>query len=592
MHRLRNRTFFRLAIAAALLLVFLGFSVSAVPVSAFAAQQSASASSDGVTFTVEWDDAVPAGEVTTFHVSATGCSDSAMARMDVPSYWQPTYGDGNSSESVCDPTRSVWLPCCQLGEDGHDFSFEFTASGTYEIRFYFMDTENGIYYLRTTAVVPIDDVSRPSVDQIVSEAVAKAQSNTDGSDYQMALWLHDWLLDQLEYDSTYVWSSAESALTRATGICQAYEAAYSKLLTAAGVTNSELRDTADGHTWNAVKLDGKWCQIDATWDDSDNSQSYGFDARHLYFGLTDELMAIAHPGHSAIYSADGYATRSTSLENNYFVRNGTAQKWANAYKDDIQSFLGKRNESFSVSLNNAGLPLSIRGIQNGIIAYALSQMSWLANGKSVKLQATSDETSFTFRTDYSDGQGSGDSSSGGSDAGGSGDSSAGGSGSDGLGAGESGAESAGAAGESGATESGSSEANGTGSDNGSVEPGGADNASDGKIDSGSYDSRVQTAAIPALKKVTGLKLKAKKKAIKLSRKKGSADISGYQIRYSKSKKMKRAKTIKLARAAAKSKTIKKLAKKKRYYVQVRSYKILNGKTYYSAWSSKKSAKTK
>ena len=31
--------------------------------------------------------------------------------------------------------------------------------------------------------------------------------------YAKALWLHDWLLDQLEYDKTLKWSSTESALT-------------------------------------------------------------------------------------------------------------------------------------------------------------------------------------------------------------------------------------------------------------------------------------------------------------------------------------------------------------------------------------------
>lgn len=521
MHRLRNRTFFRLAIAAALLLVFLGFSVSAVPVSAFAAQQSASASSDGVTFTVEWDDAVPAGEVTTFHVSATGCSDSAMARMDVPSYWQPTYGDGNSSESVCDPTRSVWLPYCQLGEDGHDFSFEFTASGTYEIHFYFMDTENGIYYLRTTAVVSIDDVSRPSVDQIVSEAVAKAQSNTDGSDYQMALWLHDWLLDQLEYDSTYVWSSAESGLTRGKGACESYQRIYQRLLNSAGIANARM--AGNGHTWNAVKIDGVWCQVDPTWDDQSDAW-YGFNMKHFYFGLTDELMDAVHSDLVSQYQADGYAYRSTDFRNGYYVRDGEAAEWASAYKDRVQGKLDAGIKEFVIAADglNSGSPYTEQ-IYNGNVAYALGQMSWRANSESVKLQVTSDETSFTFKADYSNEQGSGDSNT---------------------------------------------------------------------IDSGSRNSRAQITDIPALKKVTGLKLKAKKKAIKLSWKKGSADISGYQIRYSKSKKMKRAKTIKLARAAAKSKTIKKLAKKKRYYVQVRSYKTLNGKTYYSAWSSKKSVKTK
>lgn len=33
--------------------------------------------------------------------------------------------------------------------------------------------------------------------------------------------------------------------------------------------------------------------------------------RHLYFGLTDELMAIAHSDHTANYQKDGYAYRST-----------------------------------------------------------------------------------------------------------------------------------------------------------------------------------------------------------------------------------------------------------------------------------------
>lgn len=70
----------------------------------------------------------------------------------------------------------------------------------------------------------------PSVDSIVRSAVAECNSKTDGSEYAKALWLHDWLLEQLEYDKTLKWSSAESALTRELGTCQSYESAYAKLL--------------------------------------------------------------------------------------------------------------------------------------------------------------------------------------------------------------------------------------------------------------------------------------------------------------------------------------------------------------------------
>ncbi|MFR3422732.1 MAG: hypothetical protein ACLTTO_03065 [Lachnospiraceae bacterium] len=46
------------------------------------------------------------------------------------------------------------------------------------------------------------------------------------------------------------------------------------------------------------------------------------------------------------------------------------------------------------------------------------------------------------------------------------------------------------------------------------------------------------------------------------------------------------------KAAATSKTIKKLKKKSRYYVRIRAYKKANGKTAYSKWSAKKSVKCK
>lgn len=71
-----------------------------------------------------------------------------------------------------------------------------------------------------------------------------------------------------------------------------------------------------------------------------------------------------------------------------------------------------------------------------------------------------------------------------------------------------------------------------------------------------------------------------------------SDASGYQIRYSKNRKMKQA-TLKTVRGQSKyKKTIKRLSRKKRYYVQVRVYKKSGSKTVYGKWSQKKSFKTK
>lgn len=243
---------------------------------------SATASQNGVTFTVSWKDA-PAGTATTFHVTQTNGSSQAKARMDVPTYW-----DGGGHESVCDPSRATWGSYYNLGATGHDFTFDFTASGTYLIYFYFMDNDRydpqndkGIYYLRTTAEVAVNDAARPSVTQIVNNAVDLCRQQTNGSEYDMALWLHDWTLDQLEYDHSLNWCSAESGLTRHQGTCESYQRIYSKLLDAAGIANGRI--TGNGHTWNAVKIDGNWCQMDLTWDDTSDN----------WYGDLDQRLAVA-----------------------------------------------------------------------------------------------------------------------------------------------------------------------------------------------------------------------------------------------------------------------------------------------------------
>ena len=359
-----------------------------------------SATSGTLTVTVQWNDPV-LGEPTTFHVSATGGSGSYKYYMAAPAY--ASTGESYYS-SVPDPSRGEYTTYSDVCES-KDFTFTMTASGTYFYKFYVMDMGEKPYKtLNTRTYVAVSDDAHPSVTSIVNSAVAQARSATDGSEYAMALYLHDWLLDQLEYDDSLTWASAEAALTRHTGTCQAYTNAYIKLLNAAGIENAETRDTYDGHTWNAVKLDGEWYQVDCTWDDNDDTKYYGFDARHLYFAITDELMAVAHKGHANIYTADGYATRSTSLTDNYYVRSGLASQWADAYAERIQTQLNAKATSFSITSDNAYNPPSIIGIQNAVVAYAMSQKDWTtSDGTKVELTATSNvttESSTTWTAEY------------------------------------------------------------------------------------------------------------------------------------------------------------------------------------------------
>ena len=366
--------------------------VKAEETSAYA--YSDSATSNGVTLKVEWNEPV-LGEPTTFHVSATGGSGIYKFNMEAPSYTNP---DELAYESVADPSRGEWTKYTSECES-QDYTFTMMATGTYNFRFHVMDTKAGVTYLRTNTYIQVSSPNYPSVNSIVQNAVTRCNSETNGSDYSKALWLHDWLLEQLDYDNSLKWSSAESALTRSSGTCQAYERAYAKLLSAAGIENAETRDTYDGHTWNAMKLDGKWYQVDCTWDDSSENY-YNFNRTHLYFALSDELMAIAHQGHNKIYTVEGYATPSNSLEHNYFVQNGDAQQWVESYRNRIQENLNNKNTEFSIQADNSTYPPSIYGIQNGIIAYVMNQNEWFANGKKVELVAKTNDKQFDFIVTY------------------------------------------------------------------------------------------------------------------------------------------------------------------------------------------------
>lgn len=72
-----------------------------------------------------------------------------------------------------------------------------------------------------------------------------------------------------------------------------------------------------------------------------------------------------------------------------------------------------------------------------------------------------------------------------------------------------------------------------------------------------------------------------------------SDASGYQIRYARNKSMTRSvKTKKISGQSSEQKVIKKLSRRKVYYVQIRAYKSVDGKVVYGKWSSKKKLKTK
>ena len=106
----------------------------------------------------------------------------------------------------------------------------------------------------------------------------------------------------------------------------------------------------------------------------------------------------------------------------------------------------------------------------------------------------------------------------------------------------------------------------------------------GKYAAGSYSFKLDyTMSSP---KISSLKNSGKKK---MTVKWGKVDgAKGYELQYTKDKNFKSGITKKTLKSSVRTVSYSKLTKGKTYYVRVRAYAKVNGKTKYSGWSSKKS----
>ena len=89
------------------------------------------------------------------------------------------------------------------------------------------------------------------------------------------------------------------------------------------------------------------------------------------------------------------------------------------------------------------------------------------------------------------------------------------------------------------------------------------------------------------------KLTKGKKQLTVRWTKQAIQTTGYQLQYSTAKNFKSGtKTVKAGSAKITTKKLTKLKTGKKYYVRIRTYRTVSGKTYYSSWSKALSAKVK
>ncbi len=136
------------------------------------------------------------------------------------------------------------------------------------------------WYIKTSwieggdATVTLDVVYKCSyeeekkVDKTVKSALKSLE--LDGkSDYEKVKAIHDYIINKVSYDATLRRTSAYDALIGKSSVCEGYAMAAYRMFTEAGLDTRIITGAGNGasHAWNIVKVEGKWYNIDLTWDD-------------------------------------------------------------------------------------------------------------------------------------------------------------------------------------------------------------------------------------------------------------------------------------------------------------------------------------
>ncbi len=322
--------------------------------------------SNGLGLKVEIPSEIKCGEPLTFRLIATGGSGNYKYR------WHTLWDSEKTS------VYDVSYGSNGYYQDNNEFPFTFYASGKYYIRFSVMDmnTKNTVSTGMFEYSIDIQDARYPSVDQIVNDLAAECQQECS-TDFDKALWMHDRILERGDYDYSYSYCSAEGVLARGEGTCESYHRAYEKLLNKMGIQTGRI--TGNGHVWTAVKMDGKWYQVDSTWDDM-GANFKGTYYEHAYFGLTDDIMGLVHSDHKA--AVPGY--ESTSLENNYFIKKGEIRRWSDPLTAEITQKIAAGEKEFTLVITDS-MPDAYKNVIYNLAAYQLSQDKW---GDNISLSAS------------------------------------------------------------------------------------------------------------------------------------------------------------------------------------------------------------
>lgn len=227
---------------------------------------------------------------------------------------------------------------------------------------------NGSYEIKVFQTEPFGGYEAEQAKIRAAAAVFLSEIDLSGSEYDIALRIHDKLTDVLSFERSeekngLMYSQTiYNALIYGKAVCEGYADTFSYLLRWCGIMCLPIEGGANSgdtyeeavkyasdedsdHTWNLMRLDGKWYEADLLWDDLDISE-YSDDIqklicskpellekhRHLYWAVSTKEMADITAFDDFVYYTDSDGTKY-SLEYKHSVHLRASDPRAAYYSD-------------------------------------------------------------------------------------------------------------------------------------------------------------------------------------------------------------------------------------------------------------------
>lgn len=190
-------------------------------------------------------------------------------------------------------------------------TFKPKALGTYEVRSVVTDVQGNTSETILSLEI-VDEYFDVKLDNILSQILTPTMT-----ELEKLKAIHDWMINYAEYDTVGYNSgnvsesshTAKGFIENKTAVCDGYSETFLLLTQKAGfecviVTGVAFNGTDDeNHAWNQVKMDGKWYNVDVTWDDPVVTTASNTDnLTYRYFLIPDSVMNTNHSPASACNS--------------------------------------------------------------------------------------------------------------------------------------------------------------------------------------------------------------------------------------------------------------------------------------------------